>query len=99
MKKISLEGGSKKGICGLSGGVDSSVAAALNQEAIGEQLTGVFVDHGGLRQGEANEVISRFRDNYNIPLNHAEESELFLNELDGQSDPETKRKIMGRLFG
>ncbi|NCX54314.1 MAG: glutamine-hydrolyzing GMP synthase [Rhodobacterales bacterium] len=67
-------------------------------EAIGDQLTCVFVDHGLLRQGEANEVISMFRDNYNIPLIHADESDLFLNELDGQSDPETKRKIIGRLF-
>ena len=98
IKKIRKQVGSKKVICGLSGGVDSSVAAALIHEAIGDQLTCVFVDHGLLRQGEANEVISMFRDNYNIPLIHADESELFLNELDGQSDPETKRKIIGRLF-
>ena len=98
IKKIRKQVGSKKVICGLSGGVDSSVAAALIHEAIGDQLTCVFVDHGLLRQGEANEVISMFRDNYNIPLIHADESDLFLNELDGQSDPETKRKIIGRLF-
>ncbi len=98
IKKIRKQVGSKKVICGLSGGVDSSVAAALIHEAIGDQLTCVFVDHGLLRQGEAKEVISMFRDNYNIPLIHADESDLFLNELDGQSDPETKRKIIGRLF-
>ena len=98
IKKIRKQVGSKKVICGLSGGVDSSVAAALIHEAIGDQLTCVFVDHGLLRRGEADEVISMFRDNYNIPLIHADESDLFLNELDGQSDPETKRKIIGRLF-
>ena len=85
-------------ICGLSGGVDSSVAAILIHEAIGDQLTCVFVDHGLLRQNEADEVLTMFRDHYNIPLIHADETELFLGELDGQSDPETKRKIIGRLF-
>ena len=98
IKKIRKQVGSKKVICGLSGGVDSSVAAVLIHEAIGGQLTCVFVDHGFLRQGEANEVVTMFRDNYNIPLIHADEADLFLNELDGQSDPETKRKIIGRLF-
>ena len=98
IKKIRKQVGSKKVICGLSGGVDSSVAAVLIHEAIGDQLTCVFVDHGLLRQGEANEVVTMFRDNYNIPLIHADEADLFLNELDGQSDPETKRKIIGRLF-
>ena len=90
--------GDDKVICGLSGGVDSSVAAVLIHEAIGDQLTCVFVDHGLLRQGEAEEVVGMFRDNYNIPLIHADEKELFLGELDGVSDPETKRKIIGRLF-
>ncbi|KNG95556.1 glutamine-hydrolyzing GMP synthase [Pseudaestuariivita atlantica] len=90
--------GDKRVICGLSGGVDSSVAAVLIHEAIGDQLTCVFVDHGLLRKNEADEVVTMFRDNYNIPLIHADESELFLGELDGQSDPETKRKIIGRLF-
>ena len=85
-------------ICGLSGGVDSSVAAVLIHEAIGDQLTCVFVDHGLLRQNEAEEVVTMFRDHYNIALIHADESELFLGELDGVSDPETKRKIIGRLF-
>ena len=90
--------GDAKVICGLSGGVDSSVAAVLIHEAIGDQLTCVFVDHGLLRQGEVDEVVGMFRDTYNIPLIHADEQELFLGELDGQSDPETKRKIIGRLF-
>ncbi len=90
--------GDAKVICGLSGGVDSSVAAVLIHEAIGDQLTCVFVDHGLLRKGEADEVVTMFRDNYNIPLVHADESELFLGALDGQSDPETKRKIIGKLF-
>ena len=90
--------GDKKVICGLSGGVDSSVAAVLIHEAIGDQLTCVFVDHGLLRQGEAEEVVTMFRDNYNMPLIHADEQELFLCELAGMSDPEIKRKTIGRLF-
>ncbi len=90
--------GDKKVICALSGGVDSSVAAILIHEAIGENLTCVFVDHGLLRKDEAAEVTSMFRDNYNLKLIAADESELFLGELDGQSDPETKRKIIGKLF-
>jgi len=98
IKKIREKVGSKRVICGLSGGVDSSVAAVLIYEAIGDQLTCVFVDHGLLRQGEAAEVVTMFRENYNIPLIHADESELFLDNLEGQSDPETKRKIIGRLF-
>ncbi|MEL6317963.1 MAG: glutamine-hydrolyzing GMP synthase, partial [Pseudomonadota bacterium] len=85
-------------ICGLSGGVDSSVAAVLIHEAIGERLTCVFVDHGLMRQGEAEEVVTLFRDHYNIPLIHAEESARFLSALDGVSDPEAKRKTIGKLF-
>ncbi len=96
--EIRAQVGDEKVICGLSGGVDSSVAAVLIHEAIGDQLTCVFVDHGLLRQGEAEEVVTMFRDHYNMPLIHAAEQELFLGELDGQSDPETKRKIIGRLF-
>ncbi len=95
---IRAQVGDAKVICGLSGGVDSSVAAVLIYEAIGEQLTCVFVDHGLLREGEAEEVVTMFRDHYKMPLIHAEEQELFLGELDGQSDPEAKRKIIGRLF-
>ena len=85
-------------ICGLSGGVDSSVAAVLIHEAIGDQLTCVFVDHGLLRAGEGDEVVSMFRDAYNIPLIARDASELFLGELDGVDDPEIKRKTIGRLF-
>jgi len=96
--KIRAQVGDRKVICGLSGGVDSSVAAVLIHEAIGAQLTCVFVDHGLLRENEAAEVVAMFRDHYNIPLIHADESELFLGELDGVSDPEQKRKIIGRLF-
>jgi len=95
---IRAQVGDQKVICGLSGGVDSSVAAVLIHEAIGDQLTCVFVDHGLLRKGEAEEVVTMFRDNYNMPLIHADEQELFLGELDGVSDPETKRKIIGKLF-
>ncbi len=90
--------GDAKVICGLSGGVDSSVAAVLIHEAVGDQLTCVLVDHGLLRLGEADEVVAMFRDNYNIPLIHADEAARFLGELEGQSDPETKRKIIGKLF-
>jgi len=85
-------------VCGLSGGVDSAVAALLIHEAIGDQLTCIFVDHGLLRQGEAKEVVDLFRGHYNIPLVHVDASERFLRALDGISDPEGKRKIIGRLF-
>ncbi len=85
-------------ICGLSGGVDSSVAAVLIHEAIGDQLTCVFVDTGLMRMGEAEEVVGMFRDTYNIPLIHADETELFLRALEGVSDPEVKRKTIGKLF-
>jgi GMP synthase (glutamine-hydrolysing) len=98
IRQIRDQVGDAKVICGLSGGVDSSVAAVLIHEAIGDQLTCVFVDHGLLRQNEADEVVSMFRDHYNIPLIHADESERFLGELEGVSDPETKRKIIGKLF-
>jgi GMP synthase (glutamine-hydrolysing) len=78
--------------------VDSSVAAVLIHEAIGAQLTCVFVDTGLLRQGEAEEVVGLFRDSYNIPLIHADESDRFLGALEGVTDPEAKRKTIGRLF-
>ncbi len=96
--RIRAQVGGGRVICGLSGGVDSSVAAVLIHEAIGEQLTCVFVDHGLLRQGEAAEVVAMFRDAYNIPLIHADESDRFLGALEGVSDPEVKRKTIGRLF-
>ncbi|MGM0561803.1 MAG: glutamine-hydrolyzing GMP synthase [Pseudomonadota bacterium] len=85
-------------ICGLSGGVDSSVAAVLIHEAIGEQLTCIFVDHGLLRQGEAEQVVEVFRHHYNIPLVARDASELFLGKLEGVEDPEQKRKIIGNTF-
>jgi GMP synthase (glutamine-hydrolysing) len=85
-------------ICGLSGGVDSSVAAVLIHEAIGDRLTCVFVDTGLLRQNEAEQVVTMFRDHYNIPLVHVDAGDLFLGELKGVTDPETKRKTIGRLF-
>lgn len=90
--------GDGKVICGLSGGVDSSVAAVLIHEAIGDQLTCIFVDHGLLRQNEADEVVTMFGDHYNIPLVHVDAADTFLGELEGKSDPEDKRKIIGRLF-
>jgi GMP synthase (glutamine-hydrolysing) len=85
-------------LCGLSGGVDSSVAAVLLHEAIGDQLLCVFVDHGLLREGEAEQVVDLFRGHYNIPLVHVDASETFLSALDGVADPEVKRKTIGRLF-
>ena len=96
--KIRAQVGDKQVICGLSGGVDSSVAAVLIHEAIGEQLTCVFVDHGLLRQGEAEEVVAMFRDHYNMPLIHADEQRAVSLHWTGKIDPETKRKIIGGLF-
>jgi len=85
-------------ICGLSGGVDSSVAAVLIHEAIGDQLTCIFVDHGLLRAGEAVEVESLFRRKYNIPLVVRDASHIFLDRLEGVDDPERKRKTIGAAF-
>ncbi len=85
-------------ICGLSGGVDSAVAAVLIHEAIGEQLTCVFVDHGLMRAGEAEQVVSLFRNSYNIPLVHVDASRDFLGGLEGVTDPEKKRKFIGAEF-
>src|SRR5215813_7975330 len=90
--------GKGKVICGLSGGVDSSVVAVLLHEAIGDQLQCVFVDHGLLRLNEGEEVVRLFRDHYNIPLIHSDASDLFLKALDGVTDPEAKRKTIGALF-
>jgi len=95
---IRAQAGSARVLCGLSGGVDSAVAALLIHEAIGERLTCVFVDHGLLRLGEAEEVVSLFRGHFNIPLIHVEAGELFLKKLAGIEDPEEKRKTIGRLF-
>jgi GMP synthase (glutamine-hydrolysing) len=98
IEKIRKQVGKGKVICGLSGGVDSAVAAVLIHEAIGEQLTCVFVDHGLLRLAEAKKVVTLFRDSYNIPLVHVDAAATFLKALDGVDDPERKRKIIGGLF-
>ncbi|MFO0998682.1 MAG: glutamine-hydrolyzing GMP synthase [Alphaproteobacteria bacterium] len=96
--RIRAQVGKGRVICGLSGGVDSSVTAVLLHEAIGNQLTCIFVDHGLLRAGEAEEVVSLFRGHYNIPLVHRDASALFLSKLAGVEDPEKKRKIIGATF-
>lgn len=96
--KIRAKVGKGRVICGLSGGVDSSVAAVLIHEAIGEQLTCVFVDTGLLRKDEGQQVVALFRDHYNIPLIHVQAQDMFLGALAGVSDPETKRKTIGKLF-
>ncbi|RYY44742.1 MAG: glutamine-hydrolyzing GMP synthase, partial [Sphingomonadales bacterium] len=96
--EIRKQVGSGKVICGLSGGVDSAVAAVLIHEAIGEQLTCVFVDHGLMRSGEADQVVSLFRGHYNIPLVHVNAETLFMNGLAGVTDPEAKRKFIGKTF-
>jgi GMP synthase (glutamine-hydrolysing) len=85
-------------ICGLSGGVDSSVAAVLIHEAVGDQLTCIFVDHGLMRLNEADEVVTLFRDRFNIALVHRDAADLFLGRLADKTDPEVKRKIIGGLF-
>ena len=96
--RIRSEVGKGRVICGLSGGVDSSVAAVLIHEAIGEQLTCVFVDTGLLRLNEAAQVVTLFRDHYNIPLIHVDAGEEFLGALAGVADPEAKRKTIGGVF-
>ena len=96
--KIRAQVGNGRVICGLSGGVDSSVAAVLLHEAIGAQLTCILVDHGLMRLGEADQVVELFRGHYNIPLVHRQAQADFLGKLDGVSDPEKKRKIIGATF-
>ena len=96
--RIRAQVGKARVICGLSGGVDSAVAAVLIHEAIGDQLTCVFVDHGLMRQGEADEVVSLFRGHFNIPLVHVDAAQEFMQALAGVDDPEAKRKTIGKLF-
>ncbi len=96
--KIRAQVGKGRVICGLSGGVDSAVAAVLIHEAIGDQLTCIFVDHGLLRLDEAKQVVSLFRGHFNIPLVHVDASRRFLAALAGKTDPEAKRKTIGALF-
>ncbi len=98
VERIRADVGKARVVCGLSGGVDSSVAAVLIHEAVGEQLTCIFVDHGLLRAGEAEQVVTLFRDHYNIPLIHRDAGDLFLGRLAGVADPEEKRKIIGATF-
>ena len=96
--RIRAQVGEGRVICGLSGGVDSSVAAVLIHEAVGDQLTCVFVDTGLLRQNEAAEVVRLFRDHYNIPLIHVDAADEFIGALAGIDEPEAKRKAIGRVF-
>jgi GMP synthase (glutamine-hydrolysing) len=98
IEAVRAQVGAGRVICGLSGGVDSSVVAVLLHEAIGDQLTCVFVDHGLMRLGEAEQVVSLFRDRFNIRLIHNDASDLFLGKLAGKTDPEQKRKIIGATF-
>ena len=90
--------GNGKVICALSGGVDSSVAALLIHEAVGDQLTCILVDHGLMRKDEAKGVVEMFREHYNLPLILVDAADRFIGALEGESDPEKKRKTIGRLF-
>jgi GMP synthase (glutamine-hydrolysing) len=96
--RIRTQVGDGKAICGLSGGVDSSVAALLVHRAVGDQLTCVFVDHGLMRKNEGEQVISAFRDRFGIPLVAVDAAERFLAKLRGVTDPEAKRKAIGAEF-
>jgi GMP synthase (glutamine-hydrolysing) len=98
VERLKAQVGKGRVICGLSGGVDSSVAAVLLHEALGEQLSCILVDTGLLRMNEAEEVVSLFRGHYNIPLVHRDAAELFLGRLSGVTDPEHKRKTIGAAF-
>ena len=98
VQKIRDQVGSGKVICALSGGVDSSVAALLIHEAIGDQLTCILVDHGLMRMNEAADVVAMFHEHYNLNLKMIDASDRFISQLEGEADPETKRKTIGRLF-
>ncbi len=96
--RIREQVGDGKVICGLSGGVDSSVAALLVHRAVGDQLTCVFVDHGMMRKNEGDQVVATFRDHFHVPLVAVDAEERFLEKLAGVSEPERKRKIIGTEF-
>src|SRR5438874_5806124 len=98
IERIRAQMGEGRAICGLSGGVDSSVAALLVHRAIGDRLTCVFVDHGLMRKNEGAQVIAAFRDHFHVPLVAVDASERFLTQLKGVSDPEEKRKRIGAEF-
>ncbi|WP_171904911.1 glutamine-hydrolyzing GMP synthase [Hoeflea olei] len=98
VQKIRDQVGDGKVICALSGGVDSSVAALLIHEAIGDQLTCILVDHGLMRMNEARDVVAMFREHYNLSLKLVDASDRFISALEGEADPEVKRKTIGRLF-
>ena len=98
VQKIRDQVGDGKVICALSGGVDSSVAALLIHEAIGDQLSCILVDHGLMRMNEAADVVAMFSEHYNLNLKMVDASDRFISQLEGESDPETKRKTIGRLF-
>src|SRR5258705_1796402 len=96
--RIARQVGAGKVVCGLSGGVDSTVAAMLIHRAIGDRLTCIFVDNGLLRHDEANQIVKRFTDKMRLPLDFVDASSTFLERLAGVIDPETKRKIIGGTF-
>ena len=96
IERIRAQVGDGRAICGLSGGVDSSVAALLVHRAIGDRLTCVFVDHGLMRKNEGAQVIAAFRDHFHVPLVAVDAAERFLARLQGVTDPEEKRKRIGR---
>jgi GMP synthase (glutamine-hydrolysing) len=98
VEAIRAQVGSARVVCGLSGGVDSAVAAAIVHEAVGDQLTCIFVDHGLLREGEAEQVEETFRATFQVDLVHVKAADRFLDQLRGVTDPEEKRKVIGETF-
>ncbi len=98
VERIRAQGGTERVLCGLSGGVDSAVAALLVYKAVGDQLTCVFVDHGFMREGEAAQVVDAFANHFHVPLVHVQAQDRFLAKLEGISEPEEKRKRIGEQF-